>query len=141
MPFSSRTSEVGVSAGPEHGLRRLLLLVQPVAPDEVAFLHRHDGDQILVVLEGEVLIDVAGEVRICRRGEMGVAPAGAEHGFRGLGAPALLEVFGEQGCGTVFLQDGSEDVEVHRPGVPWDRPGRPTDMKSVNERARGPSER
>lgn len=138
MPFSTKTTHVGVIAGPEHGLRRLIVQVQPVAPEEVAFLHRHDGDQILVVLEGEVLMEVAGEARICRKEEMGVAPAGAAHGFRGLGASALLEVLGEQSCGTMFLQAGAEDVEVHRPGVPWDRPGPPTDMERINERALAP---
>jgi hypothetical protein len=72
---------------------------------------------------------------------MGLAPAGAAHGFRGLGTPALLEVFGEQGCGTKFLQDGSDDVEVHRAGVPWDRLGPPTDMRRIEERGRPPRER
>lgn len=40
------------------------------------------------VLEGEVFIEVDGQARVCRTGEMGVVPAGAVHGFRGLGAPA-----------------------------------------------------
>jgi quercetin dioxygenase-like cupin family protein len=138
MPFSSRTTDVGVVAGREHGLRRLIVQVQPVAPDEVAFLHRHDGDQILIVLEGEVLIEVDGEQEVCRAGEMGVAPAGAPHGFLGLGTPALLEVLGEQECGTEFLLRENETVEVHRPGVPWDRPGPPTEMEPIIARALAP---
>jgi quercetin dioxygenase-like cupin family protein len=138
MPFSARTTDVGVVAGPEHGLRRLIVRVQPVAPDDVGHLHRHDGDQILIVLEGEVLIEVDGEARVCRAGELGAAPAGAAHGFLGLGAPALLEVYGEQACGTEFLLRDGETVEVHRPGVPWDRPGLPTDMDAVTVRALAP---
>jgi quercetin dioxygenase-like cupin family protein len=138
MPFSTRTTDVGVTAGPEHGLRRLIVRVQPVAPDDVGHLHRHDGDQILIVLQGEVLVEVDGEARVCRAGEMGVAPAGAAHGFLGLGSPASLEVFGEQGCGTEFLLGDGEAVEVHRPGVPWDRPGPPTDMAAIGERALAP---
>jgi quercetin dioxygenase-like cupin family protein len=139
MPFAARTNEVGVTAGPEHGLRRLIVRVQAVAPDAVGNLHRHDSaDQILAVLEGEVLIEVDGEARICRAGQIGIAPAGAVHGFLGLGSPALLEVFGEQDCGTVFLLTGGEELEVHRPGVPWDRPGPATDMSALGPRLVAP---
>ena len=132
MPFSTRTDEVAVVAGPEHGLRHLIVRVQAVAADDVGHLHRHDtADQILSVLQGEVLIEVEGDARICQAGEMGIAPAGAVHGFLGLGTPALLEVFGEQHSGTVFLLTGGEEVEVHRPGVPWDRLGPATDMSAL----------
>jgi quercetin dioxygenase-like cupin family protein len=140
MPFSTKTREIGDLAGPEHGLDRLILLVQPVAPHEVANLHRHDrAEQVLRVLEGEVFIEVDGEARICRPGEMGVVPAGATHGFHGLGAPGLLEVFGEQHAGTVFLLAGGDELEVHRPGVPWDRPGPATDMAALASRLVPPS--
>jgi quercetin dioxygenase-like cupin family protein len=132
MPFSARSHEIGDVAGPEHGLRRLIVRVQPVAPDDVGNLHRHDqADQVLCVMRGEVLIEVDGEARVCRMGEMGIVPAGAVHGFLGLGAPAILEVFGEQRAGTVFLLAGGDEVEVHRPGVPWDRPGPTTDLAAL----------
>jgi quercetin dioxygenase-like cupin family protein len=137
-PFSTRRSDPGVVAGPEHGLRRLIIRVQPVAPDDIGWLHRHDGDQLLCVLAGEVLIEVDGERRICREGELGIAPAGAAHGFLGLGAPATLEVFGEQGCGTELLLRDGGTVELHRPGVPWDRPGPATDMAALTPRALAP---
>lgn len=139
MPFSTRSSAVGVNAGSEHGLQRLIVRVQPVAPDDVGHLHRHDNaDQILCVLEGEVLIEVDGDARMCPPGEMGVVPAGTSHGFLGLGAPALLEVFGEQRRGTVFLLGDGDEVEVHRPGVPWDRPGPATDMSALAPRLLAP---
>jgi quercetin dioxygenase-like cupin family protein len=142
MPFATRTSDVGAVAGREHGLRRLIVRVQPVAPDEIGHLHRHDhADQILCVVRGEVLIEVDGESSVCRAGEMGIAPAGSLHGFRGVGAPALLEVIGEQGRGTVFVLAGDDEIEVHRPGVPWDRPGPPTDMASLAPRLLAPRER
>ena len=142
MPFSTRTSDVGAIAGPEHGLRRLILRVQAVAPDDIGHLHRHDtADQILCVLEGKVLIEVDGRSKICGPGEMGIAPAGSPHGFLGLGAPGLLEVFGEQAAGTVFLLAGDEEIEVHRPGVPWDRPGPATDMSSLEARFVAPRSR
>jgi quercetin dioxygenase-like cupin family protein len=115
--------------------------VQPVAPEEIAHLHRHDdSDQILCVVQGELLIEVDGQSKICRAGEMGIVPAGSPHGFRGLGTPALLEVTGEQGRGTVFLVTGGDEVEVHRPGVPWDRPGPPTEMATLAPRLLAPGE-
>jgi quercetin dioxygenase-like cupin family protein len=142
MSFSTRTSDIGVIAGPEHGLRRLIVRVQPVAADDIGNVHRHDNaDQILCVVQGEVLIEVDGEAKICRAGELGIAPAGSVHGFLGLGAPALLEVFGEQHSGTVFLLAGGEEVEVHRPGVPWDRPGPATDMAALTPRLLAPRRR
>jgi quercetin dioxygenase-like cupin family protein len=139
MSFSLRTSDVGVVAGAEHGLRRLIVRVQAVAADDIGHLHRHDNaDQILCVLEGDVLIEVNGEAKVCHTGELGIAPAGTVHGFLGLGAPALLEVFGEQQSGTIFLLAGGEEVEVHRPGVPWDRPGPATDMSTFAPRLLAP---
>jgi quercetin dioxygenase-like cupin family protein len=139
MSFSTRTSDVGIIAGPMHGLRRLIVRVQAVAADDVGHLHRHDdADQILCVLEGDVLIEVNGETKVCHAGELGIAPAGTVHGFLGLGAPALLEVFGEQQSGTIFLLAGGEEVEVHRPGVPWDRPGPATDMSMLAPRLLAP---
>ena len=142
MPFSRRTHEVGVVAGPEHGLGHLIVRVQAVAPDDIGYLHRHDtAEQILSVLEGEVLIEVDGDARICHAGEMGIAPAGAVHGFLGLGSPAVLEVFGVQHSGTVFLLSDGEEVEVHRPGVPWDRPGPPTDVSALAPRFLAPRRR
>jgi quercetin dioxygenase-like cupin family protein len=139
MSFSMRTSELGVIAGPEHGLHRLIVRVQAVAADDIGHLHRHDNaDQILCVLEGDVLIEVDGEAKVCHVGELGIAPAGAVHGFLGLGAPALLEVFGEQQCGTIFLLADGEEIEVHRPGVPWDRPGSATDMSTLAPRLLAP---
>jgi quercetin dioxygenase-like cupin family protein len=139
MSFSTKTTDVGVIAGAEHGLERLIVRVQAVAADDIGHLHRHDNaDQILCVLEGELLIEVDGESKVCRPGELGIAPAGTAHGFLGLGAPALLEVFGEQQSGTVFLLAGGEEVEVHRPGVPWDRPGPTTDMSTLAPRLLAP---
>lgn len=126
---------MGVIAGPEHGLRRLIVQVQPVAPHEVGHLHRHDSaDQILCVVRGEVLIEVDDQSMVCHPGEMAVVPAGSPHGFLGLEAPAVLEVFGEQGGGTVFLLADDEEIEVHRSGVPWDRHGPPTDMATLAPR-------
>src|SRR4051812_45293839 len=92
MPFTKESREVGDLVGPGDGVHRLIVLVQAVAPDEVVYLHRHDGgDQILRVVSGEVLVEGEGEPRRCVAGEIAVVPAGAPHGFAGTGEPALLE--------------------------------------------------
>jgi quercetin dioxygenase-like cupin family protein len=150
MSFSTRTSEVGVIAGPEHGLRGLIVRVQAVAADDIGHLHRHDNaDQILCALEGEVLVEIEGEVlveidgeaKVCRAGELGIVPAGTAHGFLGLGAPALLEVFGSSSLAPSSSSPAGREVELHRPGVPWDRPGPATDMSTLAPRLLAPRRR
>jgi quercetin dioxygenase-like cupin family protein len=144
MPFTKESRDVGDLVGPADGVHRLIVLVQAVAPDEIVYLHRHDGgDQILRLVSGELLVEVDGETRTCVAGEIAVVPAGASHGFAGTGAPALLEVIGEQACGTAFAVRGGDGtvqwVEVHRPDLPWDHPGDPTDIEALNERAVRPA--
>jgi quercetin dioxygenase-like cupin family protein len=142
MPFSTSTTKAGVIAGPAHGLQRLIVQVQAVAPGEIGYLHRHDSaDQILRVLQGDVLMEVGDDAMVCGPGEIAIVPAGRAHGFRGLEVPALLEVFGEQRCGTFFPLAGDDEVEVHRPEVPWDRPGPPTDMAALVPRMLAPRQR
>lgn len=143
MPFTKESRAVGEIVGSATELRRLIVLIQAVAPDETVYLHRHDGgDQILRLLSGELLVEVGGETRICVASDIAVVPAGVSHGFSARGAPALLEVIGEQGCGTAFAarrDDGTvEWVEVHRPELPWDRPGEPTDIEALDRRAVAP---
>ena len=140
MPFLTESRAVGELVGSDSGLRQLIVLNQPVAPDEVVYMHRHaGGDQILRVLSGELRVEIAGEVRTCVAGDIAAVPAGESHGFAGTGAPALLEVVGQQGCGTSFAVrgvDGAVDwVEVHRPELPWDRRGEQTDIDALNARA------
>jgi mannose-6-phosphate isomerase-like protein (cupin superfamily) len=139
VPFVRETRDVGVVAGASTGLLRLVVQLQPVAADEVAYLHRHDaGDQILRVISGEVLMRVGTEVRRCAVGDTAVVPPGVAHGFAGTGAPALLEVIGEQRCGTAFAMRTDESdvewIEVYRPNVAWDRPGPPTDLAELAPR-------
>jgi len=144
MPFIKESRAVGELVGAGTGLRRIIVLIQSVAPDEIVYMHRHaDGDQILRVLSGELRVEVSGETRTCAASDIAVVPAGESHGFAAMGEPALLEVIGEQGCGTSFAvhcDDGAlEWIEVHRPELPWDRAGEPTDIDALNERAIPPA--
>jgi len=144
MPFIKESRDAGELVGAGSGLRRLSVLIQSVAPDEIVYMHRHaGGDQILRVLSGELRVEISGDVRTCGAADIAVVPAGESHGFAAMGAPALLEVIGEQGCGTSFAVRGVDGavewVEVHRQDLPWDREGEPTDIDALNARAIAPT--
>jgi mannose-6-phosphate isomerase-like protein (cupin superfamily) len=51
-------------------------------------VHRK-SDQILLVVEGEVKAEVAGEKRVLKAGEVCIVPAGTKHRFENAGHGAL----------------------------------------------------
>ena len=55
-------------------------------------LHKHEHDQISVVLEGRMLLTVGEETREVGPGDMWFAPAGVRHGGEILGNEALVFV-------------------------------------------------
>jgi mannose-6-phosphate isomerase-like protein (cupin superfamily) len=48
------------------------------------------SDQVLLVIEGEVRADLAGEQRVLRNGDVCIVPAGTKHRFENLGKGAAL---------------------------------------------------
>jgi quercetin dioxygenase-like cupin family protein len=108
--------------GPEDGAEHLLLdrLVLPAG--RVVGLHKHDGEEAHVVLEGRVRFYVDGARRECGPGEVGFAPAGTEHGFRAL-TDAVIVTVREQRLGSIAIvlaPDGSRrEVPIYRDGPPW----------------------
>ncbi len=57
--------------------------------------HRHPNEQLGYVLAGEVTYDVAGEIIVCRAGEVYLIPPDVPHAIRvsAEGPARLLEVF------------------------------------------------
>lgn len=51
-------------------------------PGQVWSDFTHDTDEFVVVVEGQVTIDVAGEVVACSPGDLALIPAGARHTLR-----------------------------------------------------------
>lgn len=52
------------------------------APHTEAPTHVHAEEQIVIVLEGELEFDIAGDVRIMRPGDVAVIPSWVSHGAR-----------------------------------------------------------
>ena len=61
-------------------------------PGEGPALHRHDDDEVFVVLEGEALITLGHEERRAGPGEVVLAPAGVPHRFVAVGPVRLRQV-------------------------------------------------
>jgi quercetin dioxygenase-like cupin family protein len=135
-----------VRAGSEHGLRRLLLADGRLPEGEVGAVHTHGGDELIRVVSGRLQARVGDRRFHCGPGEMLVVPPGVEHGFVVV-AEAVVEVVAEQDMGSTYAvvePDGTvREVEVHRAGVPWDRPAGPgrsatseAEMAAIAERVR-----
>ena len=74
--------------------RNLLASFVRYEPNSVAPRHAHVEEQLFVVLEGELEMDLDGEVRLMRAGECALIPAWVPHSVRSLDAPAYqLDVF------------------------------------------------
>ena len=56
------------------------------APGKADPLHAFDHDELLVVLEGDIEVDIAGKTLCPTAGESVVIPAGAEHEVRNVGS-------------------------------------------------------
>jgi mannose-6-phosphate isomerase-like protein (cupin superfamily) len=133
-------------AGAEHGLRRLLLASGRLPLGDVGAPHTHGGDELIRVLSGRLRMRVGERRYACGPGDVVVVPPGIEHGFV-VEDEAVVEVVAEQDMGSTYAvveQDGSvREIEVHRPGVPWDRPPAPgaaptsaEQMAAITERVR-----
>jgi quercetin dioxygenase-like cupin family protein len=50
------------------------------APGAVAPRHVHEEEQIIIILDGELVVDLDGDVRTLRKGEVAVIPPWVPHG-------------------------------------------------------------
>jgi quercetin dioxygenase-like cupin family protein len=65
-----------------------------IAPETELPLHRHPHEQIGTVLEGAIVVTIAGETRRIEPGGSYVAPSGVEHGGKtGPEGVLVLEAF------------------------------------------------
>jgi mannose-6-phosphate isomerase-like protein (cupin superfamily) len=131
MTFAEFTSpppgSVGfkVLAGRTQGLKRVMWVAGRLPVGDVGPVHAHEGDEVLRVVSGEVLIRCGDEEQLCRAGQLVVVPPGMLHGFRVV-RETVLEVVAEYDIGTLYpvrADTGKvELVEVHRADMPWGRP-------------------
>ncbi|HEX5188019.1 MAG TPA: cupin domain-containing protein [Streptosporangiaceae bacterium] len=69
----------GLGFRPVLGQRAMTNFVS-FAPGAVAPQHVHEEEQIVVILEGEMVFDLDGDVRTMRKGDVAVIPAWVPHG-------------------------------------------------------------
>jgi quercetin dioxygenase-like cupin family protein len=74
--------------------REVIQQMTELAPGVVIAKHTHPGEEVTVVLEGTLLLDVAGKpARTLKSGQAFTVPAGAVHGVKSTGTvPAKLLV-------------------------------------------------
>jgi len=69
----------GLGFRPVLGQRTMTNFVS-FAPGAVAPRHVHEEEQIIIVLDGELVFDLDGDVRTMRKGDVAVIPAWVPHG-------------------------------------------------------------
>lgn len=94
---------------------RLSIIDNVSRPDTGPPRHVHaDCDESFVVLSGEVLFDLAGEMRLCGPGETAFVPRGTEHSFRVIGdRPArMLTLFSPAGFEAFFAEMAEGEYRI-----------------------------
>lgn len=99
----------------------------------------HEGDEVLRVVSGEIVVVCGDERRTCHAGDLVVVAPGVPHGFRVV-TETVLEVVAEYDIGTLYpVTSGRGDVElveVHRADLPWGRPPPPGEGWTSDEELR-----
>ena len=73
---------------------RIMLSRVTIEPDGVVPLHRHEHEQAGVCLSGEFDLEVDGETRRIRPGQLYLIPGGTAHAARGVGVRCVtLDIF------------------------------------------------
>lgn len=138
VPPPEGTAGFQVLAGREQGLRRLMVVSGRLPADQVGPVHTHEGDEVLRVVSGLVVMRCGDERRVCEAGDLIVVPPGVLHGFRAV-TETIIEVVAEYDIGTLFpvRTDGDvELVEVYRRELPWGRAPDPERIWTTDEELR-----
>jgi quercetin dioxygenase-like cupin family protein len=101
-----------------------LLFEDRLAQGKVTPLHTHpDSDESMIVLEGQIIMHIAGEDHVVDPGGLAMAPRGVPHAFK-VTAPegARVLCLHTPGCCQAFYWDASEpfDEARHADGGPID---------------------
>ena len=79
-------------------------------------LHTHpESDETMYVLEGEIVVHMAGREHRLGAGGLAVAPRGVPHAFLVLSTTARLLCLHTPGCGQAFYWGASEPVDADGP--------------------------
>jgi len=112
-------------AGPEHGLKDLELWSQAIDPHGATPPHRHDCEEVVVVVEGEGMMAIGGGEERFRAGDTVIIPRNELHQIFNTGeAPLrLLAAFGMAPVRAVFPDGSPIELPWQRAGFGGDRAG------------------
>ena len=89
------------------------------APGAEAPRHVHEEEQIVIVLEGELVFDLDGDVRTLRKGDVAVIPSWVPHGAWTTDSHCLeVDVFSPPRQSLLKLAAAQEDVAAAGPEAP-----------------------
>lgn len=103
-------------AGPRDGLRGMEVWRQTIAPGEATPLHKHDCEEVVVILAGRGRLEVEGKFQGFERDSSLILPANIVHRIANDGAEPL-ELIGILGMAPVRVQT----PEGERIALPWDQ--------------------
>lgn len=113
-----------VVAGRDQGLAKFMIVSGRLPAEDIGPVHVHDGDEVIRVVSGLIVVRCGDERRVCEAGDLVVVPPGVHHGFRAV-RETLVEVVAEYDIGTLYPvsnDDGDVSlVEVYRHELPWGR--------------------
>jgi quercetin dioxygenase-like cupin family protein len=112
-----------VVAGRDQGLERLMVVSGHLPAEDIGPVHVHDGDEVIRVVSGLVVVRCGDERRVCEAGDLVIVPPGVHHGFRAV-RDTIVEVVAEYDIGTLYpvSEDGGVAlIEVYRRELPWGR--------------------
>jgi quercetin dioxygenase-like cupin family protein len=140
VPPPEGTAGFHVLAGREQGLERLMIVSGRLPAEDVGPVHAHEGDEVLRIVSGLIVIRCGEARRVCESGDLVVVPPGELHGFRAV-TETIVEVIAEYDMGTLFPiradNGGVELVEVYRRELPWGRAPGPERTWTTDEELRG----
>jgi quercetin dioxygenase-like cupin family protein len=81
------------------------------APGAEAPRHVHEEEQFIIVIEGELVVDLDGDVRTLRKGDVAVIPSWVPHGAWTTDSPCLeIDVFSPPRQSLLKLAAAQEDA-------------------------------
>ncbi len=103
-------------AGPREGLRSMEVWRQTIAPGEATPLHKHDCEEVIVILAGRGRLEIEGESQGFGPETSLILPANAVHRIANTGAEPL-ELIGILGMAPVRVETPAGE----RIALPWDQ--------------------
>lgn len=103
-------------AGPRDGMQGMEVWMQTIAPGAETPMHRHDCEEVIVILAGSGTCEIEGVARSFGPGSTLIIPRNAVHRIANTGADEMLAVAGLSAAPVIVQSpDGA------RIPLPWDQ--------------------